>query len=39
MLDKIGVFSMGATTPSWTRNKFVFRSNEINNIRTFKSVN
>lgn len=30
MLDKIGVLRIGATVPSWTRYKFVFKSNKIN---------
>lgn len=34
MLDKIGVFSIGATVPSWTRYKFVFKSNKVNKIHS-----
>ena len=30
MLDKIGVLRIGATAPSWTRYKFVFKSDKIN---------
>lgn len=38
MLDKIGVFSIGATLPSWTRYRFVFRSDDINSSKHYEPV-
>ena len=38
ILDKIGVFSMGATFPFWTRKRFVFKSVKSERIMVNETV-